>query len=165
MNDMGDMRNDRMEEEDTRAEDERLAMRDESMNRTDENSREDMRERDRERLGTDKSMPSTTREPVMASGRSEHDRHGMESDMWPDMTDLRQRFDAIQSEFIDDPKGAVRKADELVKEVVDRITRAMNERMQSMHHGVEDSNDTEQLRQTMRGYRDLVVWMEEHRAA
>jgi hypothetical protein len=113
---------------------------------------------------------SRDREPMTGdpSIRAETPRsrsRGIESEIWPDMTDLRQRFDAVQSEFIEDPKRAVEKAEQLVKEVVDRISRSMHDRMDSMHHGVEKTSDTEQLRQTMMGYRDLVDWMETRRAA
>ena len=86
-------------------------------------------------------------------------------ELWPDMGDLRHRFDAIQSEFIDDPRSAVHKAEELINDVVERVTRSMRERVDSMHSDAGQNADTEQLRQTMRGYRDLVVWMETRRAA
>jgi hypothetical protein len=85
--------------------------------------------------------------------------------MWPEMGDLRQRFDAIQSEFIDDPRSAVRKAEELVNDVINRITSSMRDRVASMHKDVDKNADTEQLRLTMRSYRDLVDWMETRRAA
>ena len=174
MSDTRDMRNDRVEDpeaaddatarEGDQMDRESMSARDDTtyrgttmnrrdqMNRDDEISREDARERDRERMDTSSrsTMPSRT---------------DGETQMWPEMGDLRQRFDAIQSEFIEDPKGAVNKAEGLVKELVDRITRSMNDRMNTMHRGVENTNDTEQLRQTMRGYRELVVWMETRRAA
>lgn len=155
--------NDRVRDR-TPLEEERAGPTGESMNRSDEIATEDMRERDRERMTRERSMAGSAREPVMA-GTSTPGNRGMDSQMWPDMTDLRQKFDAVQSEFIDDPKSAVKKAEELVKEVVDRITRSMHERMDTMHRGVEKSNDTEQLRQTMKSYRDLVDWMETRRAA
>ena len=113
----------------------------------------------------DEPMRAAERERGMASETSPSRSRDIGPDMWPDMTDLRQRFDAVQSEFIEDPKRAVEKAEELVKEVVDRISRSMHDRMDSMHHGVEKTTDTEQLRQTMMGYRDLVDWMETRRAA
>ena len=91
--------------------------------------------------------------------------NGPMTDMWPDMTDLHKRFESLQSEFIDDPKGAVEKAEKLINDVIERITRSMHERIDAMHKGVEGTHDTEQLRQTMRSYRDLVVWMETRRAA
>jgi hypothetical protein len=176
MRDPRDMRNDETEG-DMQVEPEREGMdpdRAEAMNREDEVARRtDMRERDdmveREDMRRRDEM---TREPVMATNTPDTTRdatamspRGDEADMWPDMGDLRQRFEAIQSEFIDDPKGAVTKAEGLIKDVVERITRSMHERIDTMHRGVESTDDTEQLRQTMRGYRDLVVWMETRRAA
>lgn len=158
-----DPTNDRMRDR-TPLEEERAGMTGETMNRSDEIDSEDMRERDREGMTREGAMPGSAREPVMADTSTSRTR-GMDSQMWPDMTDLRQKFDAIQSEFIDDPKSAVKKAEDLVKEVVNRITRSMNERMDTMHRGIEKSNDTEQLRQTMKSYRDLVDWMETRRAA
>jgi hypothetical protein len=131
----------------------------------DETATDDMREQDRERMTEERSMPGSEREPVTATGTSTSYDGSTNSEMWPDMTDLRQKFDAIQSEFIEDPKGAVKKAEDLVREVVDRITNSMNNRMETMHRDVVKTNDTEQLRQTMRGYRELVVWMDNSRRA
>src|SRR5947209_20186896 len=91
----------------------------------------------------DEPMRAAERERGMASETSPSRSRDIGPDMWPDMTDLRQRFDAVQSEFIEDPKRAVKKAEELVKEVVDRISRSMHDRMDSMHHGVEKTTDTE----------------------
>ena len=122
--------------------------------------RENMREanavRADERTGTRAGMA-----PVAgaASGTA------AQADLWPEMGDLRQKFDSIQSEFIDDPRSAVRKAEQLINEVVDRITRSMRERVDSMRSEAGKNADTEQLRQTMRGYRELVVWMDTRRAA
>jgi hypothetical protein len=104
---------------------------------------------------------SGTRRGVTAAGTT----RGTQMDMWPEMGDLRQRFDAIQSEFIDDPRSAVRKAEELVNDVINRITSSMRDRVASMHKDVDKNADTEQLRLTMRSYRDLVDWMETRRAA
>jgi hypothetical protein len=121
---------------------ERTMTHDDTMRRGDRDTREDAMTREHGR----------SRE-----GRS--DGHATDN-IWPDMSDLRHRFDSIQSEFIDDPKGAVTKAERLIGDVVERITRSMHDRVESMHQGAHGSSDTEHLRQTMRGYRDLVVWME-----
>jgi hypothetical protein len=132
--------------------------------------------------------PTTRREDTMTGGDARRREDGMaregtsvrtqkgvdkgrvatadtEAGLWPDMADLRQRFDTIQSEFIEDPKAAVDKAEGLIKELVERLTRSMHERVDTMHRGVEGTQDTEQLRQAMRGYRELVLWMEGRRAA
>jgi hypothetical protein len=162
-----------MRKDDMPIERERAGMdagRTDTMNRDDEVAREDMPEHDREDMSERRDK---TGEPVMATNAAAtaaettttRPMRGTEAEMWPDMADLRHRFDAIQSEFIDDPKGAVTKAEGLINDVVERITRSMHERMDTMHRGVESTDDTEQLRQTMKGYRDLVVWMETRRAA
>ena len=87
-------------------------------------------------------------------------------EMWPDMADVRRRFDEIQSEFIGDPKEAVKKAERLMDEAIERITKTMQERMQSMHRDVDGKDgDTEMLRLTMVSYKQLMDTMENRRAA
>jgi len=76
--------------------------------------------------------------------------------MWADMTEFHGRFEQIQSEFIEDPKSAVRKAEKLMEEMLDHMMRSMRERMTTMHRGVEGNADTEQLRLAMRGYKEFV---------
>ena len=133
---------------------------DDMRNREEVDERENMRDanavRADERTGTRAGMVSAT---GAGSGRA------AQADLWPEMGDLRQKFDSIQSEFIDDPRSAVRKAEQLLNEVVDRITRSMRDRVDSMRSDAGKNADTEQLRQTMRGYRELVVWMDTRRAA
>jgi hypothetical protein len=87
------------------------------------------------------------------------------SDMWPDMSEFRVRFEEIQSEFIDDPKAAVEKAERLMQEAIDRITKSMHERMQAMHRDREGKQDTEQMRMTMRTYREFFGSLGGSRAA
>ena len=109
--------------------------------------------------------PRTTAEPV----RKPPEAMSQTEMMWPDMTEFRQKFDQIQSEFIENPKSAVQKAEHLIEEAVESMARSMRERMQSMHRDVEGKDgDTEQLRLTMRGYRTFMDSMADrasHRAA
>ena len=77
-------------------------------------------------------------------------------DALPDMTDYRVRFEKIQAEFIEEPKVAVEKAERLVEEAIDRMTTSMHEQMQELHRYTDRSSDTEQLRVTMRRYRDFI---------
>ena len=87
-------------------------------------------------------------------------------EMWPDMGEFRQRFEEIQSEFIEDPKSAVKKAEHLMEEAVERITKTMQERIQTMHRDVDGKDgDTEMLRLTMVGYRKFIDQMGSRRAA
>ena len=88
-------------------------------------------------------MGRTERRPVTAP------RH---DEMWSDMGDVRKRFDELQSEFIDDPKGAVKKAQKLMDEMVNKMT----ERVHNTHRDIEKTDDTERLRLAMRSYRDMI---------
>jgi hypothetical protein len=100
-------------------------------------------------------------------GRSEPPEAHAGSTMavWPDMTDFQHRFEEIQSDFIDDPKGAVKEAERLMAEAIDRWTKSMQERMQSMHRDTGDGADTERLRTTMRRYREFMQSLSGSRAA
>ncbi|TMC50882.1 MAG: hypothetical protein E6J20_16615 [Chloroflexi bacterium] len=86
-------------------------------------------------------------------------------ELWPEMTEYRRRFDALQSEFIDEPRAAVKKAERLMEEAVDRMAKAMHERMQRIHRDVDGNADTELLRQAMRSYREMIDSIGGRRAA
>ena len=77
-------------------------------------------------------------------------------DIWPEISDYSQRLDEIESEFIDRPRDAVKKAERVVDEAVDRVTRTMRDRMRSIHSDAEGTKDTEQLRQAMQRYRAFI---------
>lgn len=102
----------------------------------------------------ERNDPQSARSNPEVMGRSEPrtvtPMHGGE--MSSDMRDLRMRFDELQAEFIDDPKGAVKKADKLMEDMLNK----MRERIQSTHRDVEKTDDTEKLRLAMRGYRDMI---------
>jgi hypothetical protein len=164
---MSEMRSDDMRKDDTRTEEMRTEqeMRDERpmANRRQKETDEAMRTNP-EVMGRaepvavgDRDRPANEPRPVGRVGGPGEVRAtngGME--MWPDMTDFYGRFDQIQSEFIEDPKSAVKKAEKLMEEMLDHMMRSMRERMTTMHRDVEGNTDTEQLRQTMRGYKEFV---------
>ena len=75
-----------------------------------------------------------------------------QGEMSPEMGDMRARFDELQAEFIDDPKGAVKKAEKLMEDMFNKV----RERIQSTHRDVEKTDDTEKLRLAMRSYRDMI---------
>ena len=77
-------------------------------------------------------------------------------DLWPEMTEYRQRFDALQSEFIEEPRDAVEKAERLMEEAIDRMAKAMRDQMQTIHRDVDGNGDTEHLRLAMRSYRMMI---------
>lgn len=76
----------------------------------------------------------------------------------PDAETYMRRFDAVQAEFIDEPRRAVEKAESLVSEAIDRMMDSLKEelhrsRTQSDGNG---ADETEQLRIAMKRYRDLL---------
>jgi len=84
-----------------------------------------------------------------------------QTETWPEMDDIRARFDALQSAFIDDPRAAVDKAEHLMDDMFEK----MRERVQSIHRDIESNGDTEHLRLAMRGYREMISPMATPRAA
>lgn len=106
---------------------------------------------DRDRAARD---PRTERpEPVGRVGGPGEQRS---SDFWPDMSDFHRRFDQIQSDFIEEPREAVKKAEKLIEEMLDHMTRSMRDRMQTMRRDVGEKGDTEQLRMTMQRYKEFI---------
>jgi hypothetical protein len=74
------------------------------------------------------------------------------NDLSSEMSDIRLKFDQLQSEFIDDPKGAVTKAEKLMDDMFNK----MRERIQNTRRDLDKHDDTEHLRLAMRSYRDMV---------
>lgn len=70
-------------------------------------------------------------------------------------TDARRRWDDIESRFVDDPAGATKAADDLLGDVMDRITRRFEDHRRELRDGWDgDDATTEQLRTTLKRYRD-----------
>jgi hypothetical protein len=82
------------------------------------------------------------------------------------MSEFRHRFDEIQVQFIEEPREAVKKAEDLMKEAVDRMTKTLEERLQKIHGDVGDGNsDTERLRLAMQKLRRMIESFENRAAA
>ena len=68
--------------------------------------------------------------------------------------DFRASWDAVQISFVDDPAQAVRKADELVRQVLDDLGRTFSaERAAFDGQGADEAERTERLRMALRRYR------------
>ncbi len=93
------------------------------------------------------------------------ERQMKQIDFWPEMGDFKRRLEEIQSEFIEEPRAAVKKAERLVEEAVDHMARSMREHVKGMHGDVEGNGDTEKLRLMMRSYRALIESMDRRQAA
>jgi hypothetical protein len=83
-----------------------------------------------------------------------------ESELSSAIIDFRQKFDAIQAEFISEPRAAVEKAETLI----DGLMTALHNKLQRVHTNVESATDTEHLRVAMLGYRELFDSLGSHRA-
>jgi hypothetical protein len=102
----------------------------------------------------ERSDPPTTRENPEVMGRSEPQtmtaQHQTET--WSEMRDVRMQFERLQSEFIDDPKAAVKKTEQLIEDMFNK----MRDRIHSIHGDIEKTDDTERLRLAMRSYREMI---------
>jgi hypothetical protein len=106
-------------------------------------------------------------EPMRSSTAAEDPstRQPVDSDGWRELSDVEQRFHELEAEFIQEPQAAVKKAEILIEEAVERITRQLHDEVARMHGNAERSSDTEQLRVAMLSYRTLIESIGGHRAA
>ncbi len=70
---------------------------------------------------------------------------------------LRQRWESIQSRFVDEPRESVAEADALVSEVIKRLTRTFEETKDSLETQLGEAEDvsTEDLRVGLQRYRSF----------
>lgn len=76
----------------------------------------------------------------------------------PEMAeDFRSRWDAVQGTFVDDPRGAVRRGDELVAEVMQNLEESFAHERAQLEGQLEQNDDaaTENLRLALRRYRSF----------
>jgi hypothetical protein len=76
----------------------------------------------------------------------------------PEMAqDFRSRWDEVQIGFVDDPKQAVRKADELVAQVMKSLAQKFADERSKFESQFDEqgSASTENLRVALRGYRSF----------
>jgi hypothetical protein len=71
--------------------------------------------------------------------------------------DFRAAWDAVQIGFVDDPKQAVRKADELVAQVMSTLAATFSNQRAKLESQVDQTDDgtTENLRVALRRYRSF----------
>ena len=69
--------------------------------------------------------------------------------------DLRARWDRVQTAFVDEPRGAVQQADELVNTAIERLSASFTEARNNLEHQWDrgDEVNTEDLRLALRKYR------------
>jgi hypothetical protein len=66
---------------------------------------------------------------------------------------FQERWRDVQLRFVDSPKDAAGDAARLVDEAVERLTASLRSQREGLHR---DTEDTEQLRVQLRGYRDIL---------
>ncbi len=108
-----------------------------------------------------KDMPAKRSEAMEKPSPSRDGEMGF----WPEMHEYRHRMTDIQSEFIEEPKAAVKKAEQLIEEAVDYMAKSVHERVQRMHNDAEGDADTEKLRLMMRNFSHLIDRLDGSRAA
>ena len=71
--------------------------------------------------------------------------------------DFRKRWEQVQTEFVDEPRGSVEKADELVASTIQRLAEVFaDERARLEREWAKGDNvSTEDLRQALRKYRSF----------
>jgi len=74
-----------------------------------------------------------------------------------DTEQLRERWESVQSSFVDEPQQAVEQADALVTEVIKRLTRTFQETHDSLEAQLGEADDvsTEDLRVGLQRYRSF----------
>jgi hypothetical protein len=106
------------------------------------------------------SEPSNTQAPVEvtqdsgAVGESSTEQALFADD---ELAGLRARWDSVQAAFVDDPKECVHKADGLVSDVVDQLTKSFAETRSRLegHWARGEDASTEDLRLALKRYRDF----------
>lgn len=70
---------------------------------------------------------------------------------------FRTRWDQIQTDFVDDPRGSVEKADHLVADTIKRLAEVFADQRTRLEHEWDkgDNVSTEDLRQALRRYRSF----------
>lgn len=95
----------------------------------------------------------------------EHDTHSnrraSEDFAWlkdDECDELQSRWDAIQIEFVDDPRASVEKADALIADTFERIQREFSNRRKTLNEqwGSRENVSTEDLRVTLQSYRAFI---------
>jgi hypothetical protein len=71
--------------------------------------------------------------------------------------ELRKRWEKVQTEFVDDPRGSVEKADQVVGDTIKRLAEVFAEQRTRLEVEWDKSDNvsTEDLRQALRKYRSF----------
>lgn len=113
----------------------------------------DVAQRDSTGFGsTDASANGAVTGGQAASGGNDHDLFADD-----ELAGLRARWDNVQASFVDDPKECVQKADGLVADLVEQLTRSFSHSRSQLEEQWARGEDasTEDLRITLKRYREF----------
>ena len=124
-----------------------------------------MSREDERTLGT-ADLAAAAQAPQAPDRRAEHEEHERSvpageplAELFPAelAQDFRSRWDAVQIGFVDDPKQAVKRADELVAQVMKSLADNFARQRASIESDVggSDQASTENLRLALRSYRSF----------
>ena len=108
-------------------------------------------------------MAPVARDAADADGDGRVERHEAQQELaalfTPELADdFRSRWDAVQIGFVDDPRQAVRKADELVAQVMKNLAESFadeRERFEQQMNAADGGASTENMRVALRRYRSF----------
>jgi hypothetical protein len=102
-------------------------------------------------------MPQTNNEVAVTTTNNHDQEPAMR--LFPDdfLADMRRRWDALQTGFVDEPRTAVKEADELVAAAVQRLSESFTSERSKLEQQWSKGNDvsTEDLRLAFRRYRSF----------
>ncbi|MDY7103961.1 MAG: hypothetical protein S0880_22485 [Actinomycetota bacterium] len=103
----------------------------------------------------DRTAPSSS--GAAAPGATATASKGGATTLIADTEGLRSRWDQVQTGFVDEPRDAVRQADELVSEAIDELTRSLAGERHRLEErwSTGDDASTEDLRLALQRYRDF----------
>jgi hypothetical protein len=124
------------------------------------NLNEPLRDRDEDRDITDKEPIEKARtEAEVVPIRPGKSVARTTSQLETDAQELRARWDAIQAEFVDDPRNAVQDADKLISSALQRLEQTFSDERSKLElqwrRGEQAS--TEDLRQALHQYRAMFL--------
>jgi hypothetical protein len=105
------------------------------------------------------SNATTTADIAKTNNRSDQARTDTPVNLFSEdeARDFRKRWEQIQTEFVDEPRGSVEKADQLVASTIKRLAEVFaSERTRLEREWAKGDNvSTEDLRQALRKYRSF----------
>lgn len=112
-----------------------------------------------ERMAEARAAADTDGDGRLERHEEHHDDAELAALFTPGMAgDFRSRWDAVQIGFVDDPRQAVQKADELVAQVMKNLAESFadeRERFEQQMNSADGSASTENMRVALRRYRSF----------